>query len=84
MSEHFEIDVPINNSTRIFEAEFKKTTYSYQIAVFIDGHEIIFEPDEERNFRAIAKRNNYKPSMTEAIQATAGVLTQLFRNKGVE
>jgi hypothetical protein len=42
----------------IFLSRLLKQGYSYTIHVEVDGQEIIFEPDEERNFRAISENNN--------------------------
>jgi hypothetical protein len=54
MTENFEIEAEVNKETKRFLAEFRQLGYSYKIAVWIDDHEIIYEPDEERKFRAIS------------------------------
>ena len=53
MAEPFTLEVTYKGQERIFEAELRTFGYTYKIAMQIDGVEVIFEPDEERNFRAI-------------------------------
>ena len=53
MPESFTITVSWKNQDRSFEAELRMFGYTYKIAVMVDGTEVIFEPDEERNFRAM-------------------------------
>ena len=80
MTEEFEIDVTDNNEVKIFDAEFRKQGYSYKIAVWIDGNEVIYEPDEERNFRAItvdhALAENRK--FVELVQIIGERLNEIF------
>lgn len=52
MEEAFDIDVVHKGKEFHFHARFLKYGYSYRIVVEVNGHEVIFEPDEERNFRA--------------------------------
>lgn len=80
MTEGFEIDVKIKNEEKKFDAEFRKLGYSYKIAVWIDGHEVIYEPDEERNFRAITVNQTMieNKKFLEWVRATAERLTELF------
>ena len=54
MTEEFQIDVRFENDVRLFNAEFRRQGYGYKIAVWVDDNEIIYEPDEERSFRAIS------------------------------
>jgi hypothetical protein len=53
MAESFTVTVSWKNQDRSFEAELRMLGYTYKIAVIVDGIEVIFEPDEERNFRAM-------------------------------
>jgi len=36
-----------------FEAQLSSSAYSYRFSILVNDHEIYFEPDEERNLRAI-------------------------------
>ena len=50
--EHFDICVEYESREECFECVFSTYGYSYRITVKIDETEVIYEPDEERRFRA--------------------------------
>ena len=49
------IEIPVNykNKDLMFEAKFLQFGYSYKFEIEVNGTTVFFEPDEERNFRAI-------------------------------
>jgi hypothetical protein len=55
--------------------------YTYKIAVSLFGSELIFEPDEERNFRAVVdpaiERTKEYPA--EILQKIAQFLEEVFK-----
>lgn len=53
MPESFLLSVQYKNEEKQFESELRAFGYSHKIAVNVEGIEIIFEPDEERNYRAV-------------------------------
>ena len=53
MAEKFTLTVDYKNTERIFEAELRVYGYTYKIAMQVDDTEILFERDEEGNFRAL-------------------------------
>ena len=53
MGDYFEIPVSYKNRELLFPASLISTGYSYKILVDVFGNQIAFEPDEERNFRAV-------------------------------
>lgn len=50
--EEFELSIKYRGGTKVFTCSFAQLGYTYRFIVQIDGNEVIFEPDEERNFRA--------------------------------
>jgi len=52
MEETFSITVYYNNQERDFDVTFQLFGYTHKIAIVVDGTPILFEPDEERNYRA--------------------------------
>ncbi|MBC7850801.1 MAG: hypothetical protein H7Y31_13755 [Chitinophagaceae bacterium] len=52
MPEKFTINISELND-RSFYAELRVFGYTHKIAVIVNDVEIIFEPDEERNYRAV-------------------------------
>ena len=80
MTESFEIHVTIGKEEKKFDAEFRKQGYGYKIAVWIDGYEVMYEPDEERAFRAISLNQSLveNKKFIEWVRATGEKLSELF------
>jgi len=53
MDHHFEIIVSYNNKKLTFNGLLLTYGYNYRIEVEINGTKVLFESDEERNWRAI-------------------------------
>jgi len=53
MDADLEVPVTYKNQELIFNAKFIQFGYSYKFDVDVNGILVSFEPDEERNFRAI-------------------------------
>jgi hypothetical protein len=53
MDDDLEVLVTYKNQELIFNAKFIQFGYSYKFEVDVNGILVSFEPDEERNFRAI-------------------------------
>ncbi len=53
MYEPFEIPVIYKGKELSFPAKLLKLGYTHKIHVDVNGQDILFEPDEERNYRAI-------------------------------
>ena len=53
MLDLFEIPVEYNGKELLFPAELLPMGFTHKIKVTVDGTEILFEPDEERNYRAM-------------------------------
>jgi len=51
--EEFELPVVFDGQELILPGKFVQMGYTYKIFVEVNGQEIIFEPDEERNFRTV-------------------------------
>lgn len=53
MEEDFSIEVSYNGKVLAFPARLSAAGYIHKFLVVINGIEVIYEPDEERNYRAI-------------------------------
>ena len=53
MGEFFALTVIYKGEERQFDSELRIMGYTHKIAVNINGTEFLFEPDEERNYRAV-------------------------------
>ncbi len=52
MQDDFTITVTVEDKEYTFEGRLATTGYTHKFYVLINGHEVIYEPDEERNYRA--------------------------------
>ena len=80
MTEEFQFDVTIDNGIKVFDAEFRKLGYGYKIAVWINDNEIIYEPDEERSFRAVSINQSFAENrkFMELVKLVGERLNELF------
>lgn len=53
MAESFTLTILYKEVEQSYNAELRLMGYTHKIAVNIEGTEILFEPDEERNYRAL-------------------------------
>lgn len=53
MSEAFTLTILHKGEQKILDAELRVMGYTHKIAVNINDLEVMFEPDEERNYRAV-------------------------------
>ena len=53
MAESFILVVNHKDKEYQLEGELRVFRYTHKIAIKLDGEEILFEPDEERNYRAV-------------------------------
>lgn len=72
--DEFELPVSFNEKELSFPARLLNYGYSYKLEVDIDGDKILFEPDEERNWRALVayeEINTSKKINIELLKAIA-------------
>jgi hypothetical protein len=53
MSDHVLITVPYKGEEKEIEVELRQVGYTHRFIALLDGVEVYFEPDEERQYRAI-------------------------------
>ncbi len=75
MAEPFTLTIFYKGVEQSYEAELRLMGYTHKIAVNIEGTEILFEPDEERNYRALLlEADMQKKFDTELIRLIAAEL----------
>lgn len=79
MNTDFYIELQYRNEELKLPAAFISSGYSYKIDVDVDGKLISFEPDEERNFRAVSASGNHDTFDKALLAAIAEELITLFR-----
>lgn len=81
MPESFELPVCYEEKELMLPAELQAWSISHRIIVYIDNFPLIFEPDEERNYRGVvapedrAKAERIDPGL---LQAVADTLHKIF------
>jgi len=63
MAEPFTLVVGYKGKEYHLDSELRVYGYTHKIAINIEGEEILFEPDEERNYRAVIP--DYEGSKTK-------------------
>jgi predicted phosphodiesterase len=53
MDEQFELPVDYKDQQRMLKASLIVTGYTHKFNIDVNGQIIIFEPDEEKNYRAV-------------------------------
>lgn len=81
MENTFTFSLDLHDSGKDFEGTFERRGYSYRIGVTVEDSVIWYEPDEERNFRAILEADTAgKKKVDKAlVEAIAIKLEALFR-----
>ncbi len=77
--EPFELPLTFKGSELLLPAKLIQMGYTYKIFVTANEQEIIFEPDEERNLRAIIEQPNSKNNSMELIKAIGEALNHHFK-----
>jgi hypothetical protein len=82
MDEGFELPVMYRNEEIHFPAELLVMGYIYKIRVDVFGTPVLFEADEERNFRAIIEpspEHRRKEPSKELLEAIANAIESIVR-----
>ena len=81
MDEEFELPIEFKGQEHIFKSTLLVYGYTHKFQVNVNGRNILFEPDEEKNYRAVL---NYGESDTnkidvELIKEIASTIQNIFR-----
>jgi hypothetical protein len=80
MTEPIVITVPYKGIEKQFEIQVEQTGYTYRIKVIVNEVTVFFEPDEEKQFRAVVPYENVDAGkkldagLLQAIAETLGSL----------
>lgn len=58
MENNFIIEIEIGREKLIFDARLDTIGFVHRVLINVSGIDVIFEPDEERNYRAIIHSNS--------------------------
>jgi hypothetical protein len=80
MDESVEVEIVVDSVAYLFDVYLSNVGFVHKIHVLIEGIEVVYEPDEERNYRAIvseADRFRVTPRHTALIH-TLGEKLQII------
>ena len=78
--EDFDLPVLHNGREELLPARLMRMGYSYKIVVQVGECEVIFEPDEERNFRAVIENDELRHKIDFGLLRSVGeALEKNFR-----
>jgi hypothetical protein len=73
MNDPFELPVIFNGKEMMFQSQLQQYGYVHKLKINVNGNEVMFEPDEERQYRAIVS-----PEAGEKIKQTDIELLKLI------
>jgi hypothetical protein len=77
--EHFDLNIEHRGLTKTFHGTFSKYGWSYRFTIDVEGTDVIFEPDEERNLRVIVPLGKQEDSkLRELVSLIAHELREIF------
>ncbi|MES2373227.1 MAG: hypothetical protein V4557_11655 [Bacteroidota bacterium] len=83
MFDLFDLPVEYKGKEILFPAELLPMGFTHKIKVNLDGTDILFEPDEERNYRAVidyAALDKMNSVNKDLLQLICQTLDELFGN----
>ena len=82
MDDSFELTVLYKEKEIVFPVKLLNYGYSYKLEVDIDETKVLFEPDEERNWRALISYEDMQANkhlQTDLLNAIALALDEAFK-----
>jgi hypothetical protein len=80
MDEPFDLPVLFKGEERLFPSQLQQLGYTHRILVNVNGTDVAFEPDEERNYRAIVDPEKTAGSIpTELLKAIAEAIENIVK-----
>jgi len=77
--EPFELPVDYRGQVITLSGKLVQMGYTYKFFLEVEGQTIIFEPDEERNFRVVSESPGMKAISVEMFQAIIASLEKNLR-----
>lgn len=81
MNEPFDLSVLFKGEELLFPAQLLQFGYTHKFKVAVNGMEVHFEPDEERNYRAIINPEQLGKAKIEValLQAIAAAIEAILK-----
>ena len=82
MDEQFEFPVEYKGNHLVLKASLLVTGYTHKFIIYVEGQVVIFEPDEQREYRAVIPFEdiaNKKNIDVELLKTIAAAIEQLVK-----
>ena len=81
MDDDFELELSFKGKDLIFPARLLQMGYIYKIQVDLEDRQVLFERDEERNWRVLVdpEEQGVKTPDRELLGAIAGILDEILK-----
>ncbi|MBL7736456.1 MAG: hypothetical protein JNL51_13430 [Chitinophagaceae bacterium] len=80
MDELFELPVDYKGGEIVLPGKLVRRGYSYRLHISVEEVDVVFEPDEERNFRAIIDNPDLQGKINiDLVRAIGEALDKIFR-----
>ena len=82
MEEPFDLPVTYKGKELMFTSQLLMMGYTHKFQVNVNGHEFLFEPDEERTYRAIVDpemQETERGVEVELLQAIAEAIEEVIK-----
>ena len=80
MNEPFDLPVTYKDEELLFPAHLQQLGYTHRLVVDVYGQEVFFEPDEERNYRAIIEQEKISKQVNaELLRAIAEAIEHILK-----
>lgn len=76
------IEIDLNGEHLIFDARLQTSGFVHQIHINVSGIDVAFEPDEERNYRAIVQPAQLQALTKKDIAIIAAIGEELEKTSG--
>jgi hypothetical protein len=82
MEESFELPIGYKGEQLLVNASLIVTGYIHKFSIDVNGQQVVFEPDEERNYRAVINYDDiptYKNIDVELLKTIASAIEELVK-----
>jgi len=80
MDETFALPVSYRGEELLLPARLEQLGYTHRFVVDVQGTEVFFEPDEERNYRAVMNEEHLNREIkADLLQAVASAIEEVLR-----
>ena len=81
MNEPFELPVTYKGKELLFPAQLLMLGYTHKFQVQVNGQEVLFEPDEERTYRAVVDPEQVEESKIDVVllKAIAEAIEEIIK-----